>query len=561
MSGANDRRKQNVRNKKNRKKQRIKLYIRRIIFMVLFIIILCLCMFFIMNGISAFFRGGDNSSNDNITASTQADDDTEKVISDDTGKENDSKKNGNNVNDNGNDNNGNDNNANDNNKKSDSENGDKGNDNTNTDKYSRSEIVRSGKVYDGIYLDELDISGMDYDTAIEKYNNYYNSSKKRKITFKDELGSFDTTFDALGISVDVEKAVVDALNFGRTGNILSRYKEIETLKKDNVTIIPEKTIDRDKLQEVLENGATDLVKDPVSSTMVRSEGQFIVYESQKGIAIDYEKTDDAVEKEIGNIWKNTPLTLSAATKETEPKYTEKDFYGVDSLLGRCVTEYNIKNSERIANLAVGAKKIADNVVLPGQQFSVYDTVAPFTEENGYKNAGQYINAELVDGMGGGICQVATTLYDAVLEAELQVDERYPHSMTVSYVDKGMDAAIAEGYQDFKFTNNTEYPIYIDAYAGGGTISVAIYGHETRSAGHRIQFESKVIETYKPGEDKTIYDDTLPSGTTNVTEAHTGYYVEVWKHIYQDGELTDSVKINGSEYQAIPKTTRIGTGTE
>lgn len=423
---------------------------------------------------------------------------------------------------------------------------------------SRDDLIHSGTIYDGIFLDELDVSGMNYEQATEEYQKYMMGMGNRKITLSDSLGKVSTSFSEIGIKVEYDDDICKALTYGRTGNILTRYKEIETLKNDNVTLIPDKSINDDALDNILSEKTEDMVKAPVSSTMVRSDGEFIVYSSEKGLGIDHEKTIALVKKELENVWSPKDLTIDVVTEDIEPVYTEEDFYGVDSLLGRAATKYNTKNTERIANLVVGAKKIADNVVLPGHQFSVYDTVAPFTEENGYKNAGQYFNAELVDGLGGGICQVATTLYDAVLEAELQVDERYPHSMTVSYVDKGMDAAIAEGYQDFKFTNNTGYPIYIDAYAGGGTISVAIYGHETRSSSRRIEFESQVLETYKPGEERTIYDEYLPAGTTNVTEAHTGYYVEVWKHIYENGELVDSVKVNGSQYSAIPKTIRIGT---
>ena len=425
----------------------------------------------------------------------------------------------------------------------------------------RDELIHSGIIYDGIYLDEVDVSGLDYDGAVKAYEDYLKDMEKLKVTFKDNLGSYSTTLSDIDLKVDYISGVCDVLTFGRTGSILTRYKEIEMLKSDHITLTPKKTIDEEKLTELLTNNTDDMKKEAVSSSMTRNDGNFVVYPSEKGLDLDYEKTIKLVDNILEKTWQQKDITIAAVTREVEPGYTEEDFYGVDSLLGRSVTKYNQRNKERIGNLIAGTSKLADNVVLPGQQFSVYDTVAPFTEENGYLNAGQYINAELVDGLGGGICQVATTLYDAVLEAELQVDERYPHSMTVSYVDKGMDAAIAEGYEDFKFTNNTEYPIYIDAYAGGGTISVAIYGHETRPSSRRITFESQVIETTKPGEERTIYDDTLPKGTTNVTDAHTGYYVEVWKHIYEDGELVDSVKINGSQYSAIPKTTRIGTMTQ
>ena len=97
---------------------------------------------------------------------------------------------------------------------------------------------------------------------------------------------------------------------------------------------------------------------------------------------------------------------------------------------------------------------------------MYETVAPFTAENGYAMAGSYLNGEVVDSMGGGICQVSTTLYNAVLRAELEVVERSPHSMTVHYVELSEDAAIAGTYKDFKFKNSTDYPIYAKKVAHG-----------------------------------------------------------------------------------------------
>jgi hypothetical protein len=170
-----------------------------------------------------------------------------------------------------------------------------------------------------------------------------------------------------------------------------------------------------------------------------------------------------------------------------------------------------------------------------------------------------VNNELTDGAGGGVCQVSTTLYNAVLKAELQVDERHPHTLTVSYVDRSKDAAIAEGLFDFRFTNDTEYPIYIEGWAGGGSISFAIYGHDTRPSNRTIEFVSKTIETYEPDEPEKIMDDTLEEGkTVTEVEAHTGYYAELWKNIYIDGVLTDSVRVNQSQYQKTRGKIRVGT---
>ena len=133
-----------------------------------------------------------------------------------------------------------------------------------------------------------------------------------------------------------------------------------------------------------------------------------------------------------------------------------------------------------------------------------------TEDNGYYAAPSYSNGQVVDSIGGGVCQVSTTLYNAVLRAELKVVQRSPHSMVVTYVSPSMDAAIAGDYKDLKFRNNTEVPIYIQGEAYDGTIYFNIYGEETRSSDRTVTFQSETIETMEPGADKVTYDKTKPS---------------------------------------------------
>lgn len=117
-------------------------------------------------------------------------------------------------------------------------------------------------------------------------------------------------------------------------------------------------------------------------------------------------------------------------------------------------------------------------------------MVPFTEENGYAPAASYANGTVVESFGGGICQVSTTLYQAVLQAELEVTERHNHSMIVKYVEPSMDAAIAEGAKDFRFVNNTEAPIYIEGYTYGGKIYFNLYGEEYRSADRKVTMKVK-----------------------------------------------------------------------
>ena len=134
---------------------------------------------------------------------------------------------------------------------------------------------------------------------------------------------------------------------------------------------------------------------------------------------------------------------------------------VKDLLGTFSTSLTSSNANRIKNVNSASNYIDGTVLYPGEEFSTHDVIAPFTAERGYAEAANYVNGEIVDGMGGGVCQVSTTLYNAVLRAELEVTERAPHSMTVSYVKLSEDAAIAGTWKDLKFRNSSQYPIYIE----------------------------------------------------------------------------------------------------
>lgn len=424
-------------------------------------------------------------------------------------------------------------------------------------------VTEDGYIQEGVFLDTLDVGGMTKEEAFKAYEEFAQNIGNTKVIFSNDLGNFTVTLADIGIEVSVEKAVEQAYSYGRKGNILSRYKEIEGLKENNVVLIPEKNMDEDMLSEKLTNETGDMVRLAKNASMAMVNGELIRYAGEMGYTINAEKTVKLVTDALQKKWEQKDLEIAAVTEEVEPQYTVDDFYMVDSVLGRFSTEYNSAKTNRSQNLANGAAKINGTILLPGEQFSMYNTVAPFTEENGYADAGQYVKqdsgTELVNGIGGGICQVSTTLYNAVLEAELQIDERYRHELSVDYVELSRDAAIAEEYMDFKFTNNTEYPIYIEGYAGGGTISFIVYGHETRDPGRTIKFVSKKIEEFEPGEPEKIWDDTLASGT-QVTDrtAHKGYYAELWKEIYQDGELIDEVRVNQSEYSAQAARIRVGT---
>lgn len=198
--------------------------------------------------------------------------------------------------------------------------------------------------------------------------------------------------------------------------------------------------------------------------------------------------------------------------------------------------------------------------MPGEEYSANAAMEPYTTENGFTEAGSYESGKVVQSMGGGICQVSTTLYNAVILAELEVTQRQPHSMLVDYVKPSMDAAIAGDYKDLKFKNNTETPIYIEGYISGGNLTFTIYGKETRNANRSIEFVSETLSTTPAGKKFVESGDSLGMMTKSGS-GHTGKTARLWKVVYENGQEVSRDIFNNSTYSASPVTVNVGTASD
>ncbi len=412
-------------------------------------------------------------------------------------------------------------------------------------------------IYDGVLIDGIDVGGMTKAQAQDAFSDYEETLAGAKVTFTTDGKSYDIKLSDVDLALDGDDAVEQAYAYGRTGNLLARYKEIVQISKDSVNISVEKSVDKDALMEKLKEKTASLNVEAKNASIERSGSTFHIIEEETGCEVDYEATLQNLYDVFEEGWQGEAIEISLVITETEPEYTSADFEDVTDVLGTYTTKYS-GTRDREKNLINGCSKIDGTVVYPGETFSVYEAASPFSQDNGYYAANQYLNGEVVSGVGGGICQVSTTLYNAVLRAELEVVERAPHSMVVSYVPKSADAAIAGTYKDFKFCNDSDVPIYIEGSAGNGTVTFTIYGKETRASNRTIEFESKILSTTQPGDDIETVDKTKPAGYRQVTQAaHVGYSAELWKYVYVDGELVESIKVNSSKYMASAARVTVG----
>jgi hypothetical protein len=231
-----------------------------------------------------------------------------------------------------------------------------------------------------------------------------------------------------------------------------------------------------------------------------------------------------------------------------------------SLLGSYTTNFAAGTNGRNTNLDNATSKINDTVLMPGEVFSTNEAFGEMSFDNGYAMGGTIVAGKMEDGMGGGVCQVSSTLYHALLYAELEIVERQNHSLKVGYMDWGFDATLAGDYIDLKFKNDTEYPVTIEAYTTSNQVIVNIYGHEIHDPSRNLVFENALINTVPPAAEVITEDPTLPLGErVEDMKPRTGYVYNVYKLVYENGEFLEKVQVNTSSYRATRGEFRVGTG--
>ncbi len=408
-------------------------------------------------------------------------------------------------------------------------------------------------IMNGITINGIDVGGMTEEEAASKLRSAFADYGNATITLEGQDSSETVSVPAsrFGVGWTDVSAVDEAGACGHGTNIIARYKSEKDIQQNGMNFTANMTAYEGDILDVLENDC--------SSFEQRENGSFTVSPGQSGVVIDHDSSASKIKSVLEDGWTGGNEIIALDMEVSEPNGTAEELEQVKDLLGTFTTSYSSSGEARCQNIANACGMINGTVVYPGQQFSVLQTITPFTEENGYALAGSYFGQQVVESFGGGICQVSTTLYNAVIRAELQVDERHNHSLIVSYVDPSDDAAIAESSGlDFRFTNNLEIPIYIEGSISGKSITFNIYGHETRDPGRTLAFESETIETTDPEGEAVYTDNTQQVGYISYTAAHQGVKARLWKVVYQDGVEQSREVFNNSTYNAAPKSCTVGT---
>lgn len=419
-------------------------------------------------------------------------------------------------------------------------------------------------ILEGIYADELDLSHLTEDEAKKKVYEYVADLGNMEVTLVTvEDNEIVTTMADLGLNWTNPEVIEEAASHARGGNFVQRYKAEKDLQENNVVYNIKLSVDKDELRTIIADECSKYDVEEIDYTLKRENGQFTVIEGQIGYSVDVEASTDKAYQYLMEDWERKDCQIAMEIVETIPKGSVEELSVVKDVLGSYTTSFATSGTERSANVANGCRLINGAVVYPGDEFSTYELVSPYTYANGYYPAGSYVSGKVVDSLGGGICQVSTTLYNAVLLAELEVTERHNHSMIVTYVEPSADAAIAESAgKDFRFVNNTDYPIYVEGITTADKkITFNIYGVEERSAGRQVRYESVILSTDEPTNEVIYADPTQPVGYVKVQSAHIGYKAQLWKIVTVDGVEVSRTQVNSSSYAKSPRSATVGTATD
>ena len=423
---------------------------------------------------------------------------------------------------------------------------------------AKSDSGADNTIADRVYIGEIHVGGMTQEEATEAVSEYVDSLEDKEITLKAGDRSITATAEELGLEWSDTDVAQIALDYGKTGNLIARYKANKDLEhEDKVFPVILKT-NEEKATAFLEEETDDLEQKAQDYGLKRENGAFTVVAGKSGTAVDVENSIKAINEAFSDGWKDN-MVVELATKEEKPKGSQEELAKVKDVLGTFHTSFSSSTAGRVTNIENACGKINGTVLYPGEEFSVYEAISPMDAENGYALAGSYENGTTVQSYGGGVCQVSTTLYNAVIRAELEITERYAHSMIVSYVDPSSDAAIAGTYKDLKFKNNTDAPIYIEGYTSGRTLYFTIYGQETRDPGREVSFESETTGTTQPKTEIRATNAKIGS-ITKVQSSHTGRTARLWKIVTVNGVEQSREVFNNSTYRASPAIYEVGTAS-
>lgn len=417
----------------------------------------------------------------------------------------------------------------------------------------------------GVSYEGISLEGKTYDEAIAEINEYVDDRLTRYMQW-DVLGykyDYDgTTFSTTWTNQDVVDQLQDLT---LQGNLVEQYKKQKDLDANPVNLDLQFAVDENAVRSTVAEYTEHFYQEPQNATVKRENGQFVVTEGVTGISFDTDAIANELLAQIEDFSTADDIQYTFPFTQTDPQYTSASFNFSPTPMGSYTT-HRLGDAARTKNIQLSADNMNGTIVYPGEKASALTMYEDVTLDNGYVVGQGYENGKVVDSVGGGICQTTTTLYNAVILAELTVVDRRSHSMIISYVPPALDATVDyPSRSDFTFINSTNYPIYIESYisTSDDTVTVNIWGVDERPSNRQVYYTSEWGELtwYSPLYEEIVSDTECTYGNVNVAykqkttvDPHPGFTATSYKHVVVDGVETEVTPLNvGIVYKSAPGT--------
>ena len=477
--------------------------------------------------------------------------------------------------------------------------------------------MNNNKIIKGITINQISVENLTKEEALEKIEEEANKNLEKDINVKYNDFEYSIKLAQIEVKYKIEEAVEKAFNTGRSNNIfIDNYTILKTrLKKENLDL--EYEYNEKLLDEIIDDITVKIPEAVVEPSYYIENEKLYISKGTKGNTIEKEALKKEILERIEEE-KNEDIILEIYEVEpsdidiekiynevyTEPKdayYTKDPFeifphvnginfdkeaakaileqdkeeyeipliittpkittnkIGTEAfpdMLSTFSTRYDASNTPRTTNLKLAMQKLNGVVVSPGETFSYNKTLGKRTAEAGYKEAGGFAGGKVVQTLAGGICQISSTLYDAVVYANLDIVERHNHMFLAGYVGAGKDATVVYGTYDFKFKNTRKYPIMIKTSIGSGVAQISIYGVK-EEVEYEVEISSKIL-SYIPY--KVVYetDNSLASGKEKVAQnGMNGCKSITYKILKLNGAQVSSTVLSTDTYDPMNKIIKRG----
>ena len=368
--------------------------------------------------------------------------------------------------------------------------------------YFNKNYIYTNKIAQNIFIEGIDVSNLTKDEAI-KYINENVVPGIIKVNYDKEIQEISP--NEIDLKYNTAEVVNEAYNYTKTDSYFENIKRFFDLKENSKSLALESFYDESKLSEVIQNIANSINLDMKSAKVyVSNSGSISVSKATIGKELDIASTKEAIYDAIKN---KDYKTIDLKVNIKEPKVTTEAAQSVNSLLAEFSTKFSTDNENRVTNIKISANSTSDVLLMPGEEFSYNNQTGKRTKANGYQDAPVIINGKLEQDVGGGVCQVSSTLFNSALYSGLDITSRRNHSLKSSYVSIGRDAMVSDGGSDFRFKNPYSHPVYIKNVVNDGVITSRVYGNASDKKNISIKVEPYTKEGLEAAKTYIEYKDS------------------------------------------------------